>query len=69
MEGCSGCALHEAAVQGPQGGHHGPSASPAPLSAAVLFASLLVLVEEKEAGGACFQDSWVRVFQHHLVSL
>ena len=28
-----------------------------PLSAAVLFASLLVLVEEKETGGACFQYS------------
>ena len=50
LTSCSGCALHEAAVQRPQGGHHGPSASPAPLSAAVLFASLLVLVEEKETG-------------------
>ena len=50
LTSCSGCALHEAAVQGPQGGHHGPSASPALLSAAVLFASLLVLVEEKETG-------------------
>lgn len=57
LNGCSGCALHEAAVQRTPGRASQPLGLTCPLSAAALFASLLVLVEEKETGGACSQYS------------
>ena len=66
LNGCSGCALHEATSQeAPEEGSPAPHL-PCPLSAPGLLASLLVLGGEKEARVACIQYSRFKYFNPTL---